>query len=56
MDFPYYAGCNGTGSATVGDSSYNNFVLTGTETANAYCGLTDGEMVGRMQLGEMNTA
>jgi hypothetical protein len=55
MDFPFY---DENGSTTVGASSYNKFALTATQTALAYCGgvLTDGDLVGRFQIGELNAS
>ncbi len=55
MDFPFF---DENGSTDVGASSYNKFVLTGTESALAYCGgvLTTGDLVGRFQIGELNSA
>ena len=57
-DFPYYEGSKGagTGSTTVGAESYNKFTLTAAECANAYCPLSSGDVVGRMQIGEGDNA
>lgn len=51
-DLPYFE----EASTTVGASSYNKLALTATETANAYCGLSDGDVVGRLQIGEYETS
>lgn len=51
--FPYYEGSKGTGSLIVGNESYNKFALTAVECANAYCGLNAGDVVGRVQVGEV---
>lgn len=52
LDLPYFEEAD----TTVGASSYNKFALTATETANTYCGLSDGDIVGRLQIGEYNTS
>ena len=52
MDLPYFEEAD----TTVGASSYNKFAITATEEALAYCGLTAGDIVGRLQIGEYNTS
>ena len=55
IDFPFF---DENGSTDIGASSYNKFALTAAETANAYCGgvLVDTDLVGRFQIGELNSA
>jgi len=57
-DFPYYEGSKGagTGSTVVGAESYNRYELTAAECANAYCPLSAGDYVGRLQIGEGDDA
>lgn len=53
---PYFAWANYVGSTVVGKDSYNKFMLTSTECANAYCGLNAGEFVWRLQIWEWDAA